>query len=794
MLGALSRSDTTNVELDHYQRASEHVLSQGGSEEEGMVAAAKALHTTENAAREARTARAMEAAALNDLCDEIRGEINRRSRVSLPRRSSDSLDGGEDKGGEGEPPLAEAKPAHEEQGTPDKTVRFQNRLGSSPMPTIESERGSAGESTPGSLMDSRGSAGRQVQVLDQVQEQAGAPGSLAFTVEESSRREAEAGTAAAEQPAADGDGDDEDRHSSNGSWQRSTSGFLPAFLRPSKLEAKKKNQDRFKLAVALNKKGDAQEAIQRAVLQNDAAKQPYIKSLSVLSLRLGLGSGTADPEQDRALRLALGYIMDARAGRSLRMERLDGWPYRLYVLSTLPPFVMFARLMAVAYCVIAFFECPAGEPANSTMLSVEAGMLLYWVALAAMTLYHTIDFGQRWAEFRNGEYRDGEGGLLRLSDLNKNFLAVVVLLLILDWLMACTLPQPVRVLRLFRPFLMLYAHRDTMSMFRTFVSTLPDALDLVWFLLAYIGVFSLLGVLAFREWEQATSASGGFSDTLSAVQTLWIFVCTNDNYPAIFEELSLWKKSEEYTTLEGKEELRINPKRVAILAYFVFNLMISIFFILAVVIALFYEAYKKQRKKQALRNRIRERQCLIAAFNMLDADQSHSISFAEFATFYQLLTVGTGTNQDEMVKQFRLIDQDGSGQIDVIEFFKLIDVLHFHYAKPTRLHLHSSFAIRRFCALTVTHPYFEPTKSLLTWMNVLVLVIALAMECPPETQMGLEMVCLAFLGLYLTDLTMQILGRCRYVRRVPSQRAKAGRAGALWCSAGNAPPPPPSFP
>ena len=70
------------------------------------------------------------------------------------------------------------------------------------------------------------------------------------------------------------------------------------------------------MAVALNKKGDAQEAIQRAVLQNDAAKQPYIKSLSVLSLRLGLGSGTADPEQDRALRLALGYIMDARAGRS----------------------------------------------------------------------------------------------------------------------------------------------------------------------------------------------------------------------------------------------------------------------------------------------------------------------------------------------------------------------------------------------------------------------------------------------------------------------------------------------
>ena len=50
----------------------------------------------------------------------------------------------------------------------------------------------------------------------------------------------------------------------------------------------------------------------------------------------------------------------------------------------------------------------------------------------------------------------------------------------------------------------------------------------------------------------------------------------------------------------------------------------------------------------------------------------------------RLLTHETGTNQDEMIVQFRLIDEDGSGQIDVIEFFKLIDVLHFHYDGPAR--------------------------------------------------------------------------------------------------------------
>ena len=40
---------------------------------------------------------------------------------------------------------------------------------------------------------------------------------------------------------------------------------------------------------------------------------------------------------------------------------------------------------------------------------------------------------------------------------------------------------------------------------------------------------------------------------------------------------------------------------------------------------------------------------------------------------------GKQATEEEMITQFRMIDDDNSGQIDVIEFFRLIDVLHFRY-------------------------------------------------------------------------------------------------------------------
>ena len=186
-------------------------------------------------------------------------------------------------------------------------------------------------------------------------------------------------------------------------------------------------------------------------------------------------------------------------------------------------------------------------------------------------------------------------------------------LLLLDWLLALTLARPVRVLRLFRPALVFFTSRSTRAMFMTFVATLSAAFGLLWFIVVYILAFGLLGVLAFREWDgfdALASLQLGFTSSLAAFQTLWVYVCSNENYPRIVYALDAWSSAEAVQLPHGGATL--HPSRAALFAFFVFHMVVSLFFVLAVVVALFYESYKRHRKAQALRNRIRERQCLLA--------------------------------------------------------------------------------------------------------------------------------------------------------------------------------------
>ena len=111
------------------------------------------------------------------------------------------------------------------------------------------------------------------------------------------------------------------------------------------------------------------------------------------------------------------------------------------------------------------------------------------------------------------------------------------------------------------------------------------AFGLLWFIVVYILAFGLLGVLAFREWDgfdALASLQLGFTSSLAAFQTLWVYVCSNENYPRIVYALDAWSSAEAVQLPHGGATL--HPSRAALFAFFVFHMVVSLFFVLAVVV------------------------------------------------------------------------------------------------------------------------------------------------------------------------------------------------------------------
>ena len=122
---------------------------------------------------------------------------------------------------------------------------------------------------------------------------------------------------------------------------------------------RRRAKERLRVAVELHKSPLPGDEIRRAVFfQEGKGKEGRAagrgiaarSTQSILRMRLSRNA------ENRELRLALGYIVDARAGRPLRLTRLDGLPYQLYVLSTLPAYDFAFTLLVLLYVALSYFE------------------------------------------------------------------------------------------------------------------------------------------------------------------------------------------------------------------------------------------------------------------------------------------------------------------------------------------------------------------------------------------------------------------------------------------------------
>ena len=125
---------------------------------------------------------------------------------------------------------------------------------------------------------------------------------------------------------------------------------------------RRRAKERLRVAVELHKSPLPGDEIRRAVFQKEGKAAGHgiaaRSTQSILRMRLSRNA------ESRELRLALGYIVDARAGRPLRLTRLDGLPYQLYVLSTLPAYDFAFTLLVLLYVALSrtLRLCTDGAP------------------------------------------------------------------------------------------------------------------------------------------------------------------------------------------------------------------------------------------------------------------------------------------------------------------------------------------------------------------------------------------------------------------------------------------------
>uniref|UniRef100_A0A7S3GLY2 EF-hand domain-containing protein n=1 Tax=Palpitomonas bilix TaxID=652834 RepID=A0A7S3GLY2_9EUKA len=188
-----------------------------------------------------------------------------------------------------------------------------------------------------------------------------------------------------------------------------------------------------------------------------------------------------------------------------------------------------------------------------------------------------------------------------------------------------------------------------------FFRTLPSIFNALFSLIILLLVFGLFGIMMFGELPPYTTSCEfcSFNTTTSSLLGLYVLI-TTENYPEIMNAAFAYSP-------------------VFSVFFFMVFLVIGLYFLLNVVIASFIDAYRTERKKQVLKLRIRERKSLLAAFQVLDSDNK---GFISQETFSSLMKEVLPKAEPAIVNMlFELMDADGNNQIDVFEFFEMLDTL-----------------------------------------------------------------------------------------------------------------------
>lgn len=448
--------------------------------------------------------------------------------------------------------------------------------------------------------------------------------------------------------------------------------------------------------------------------------------LSIPALRAGLSA------EQRMERAAL-FVCDAqnqRYAHGLGVAYQDSRvKFRLLQMrdSKLYSFVMY--MVIVLYCILGAMALPpehrpGGRAPNRWPHDTQLALNVLNVACAALVLADSLLRAYVWGALTG-----------TLTDASSIFPIALNCLLLADTLVAVIdnhrgwpVVRACRALLLFRSHIL-------KTLMITLLATVPAALLIGVFIFTLMLLYS---ILAIQFYAGAYSGPDNFDRIGAALRTFFVLLYT-DNYPSVVNSAA-------------------NRHGYFAWLFFMSFLVAGTIVSFNVVLSIMVPLYKENHTKTAVAAKILERKALTAAFGLLE-DGTGVVTRMQWRRLVPLVEHGISAKRIEML--FDLADQDGSGEINIVEFFEIVTTLS-HPAELEKLDpvTHVFFIpqwLQERAKQVITNRYVRRAIAMLLVANTIVFCLYGTVS---DTR-GLTRAWRVFLGIFSAEVCLKIMAAPR---------------------------------
>jgi len=186
--------------------------------------------------------------------------------------------------------------------------------------------------------------------------------------------------------------------------------------------------------------------------------------------------------------------------------------------------------------------------------------------------------------------------------------------------------------------------------------------------LSFILIAAVTGLLLFRGLVNEEATVNNFENFVNSLITSYVFISTGENYNDIV--YPAYEKSAPY-----------------LLWFFIFT-VVGMLFIIGIVIEAFADAFGELQNEDLKNTYLFSRTGAVAAFCLLDLDESMSLSGGEMAGFLEALArhFELELKQYQMIEIFHKVDKDFDGVVTIFEFVHGVEEVLDH-VETTKLQL-----------------------------------------------------------------------------------------------------------
>lgn len=328
-------------------------------------------------------------------------------------------------------------------------------------------------------------------------------------------------------------------------------------------------------------------------------------------------------------------LVDDAINQRKESHLMDRKSLRIYKIYVMPWVSWLLHLVVTLHMALAFVEKPASYhwPTAATSV-VEVLFLGFYVAI----------FVVKWRIL---------AAKRRLYSDKKNLVTLVAIgLTLLDILIAIPFEvsgiRYVRWSRPLRPVFLLFANKAARTSIRDIRKTIPHVLDVLLLVFFLIVFYDLLCVILFFGTEQGRLY---FNDPIDGFLSLYVLITTS-NFPDVM--MPSYTENRLYALV------------------FVSFLVVGLIFLMNFVLAAVYSNYRGHLKTEVQERLVIQAKLLNRAFRLVSEDKK-TIDGNDWLKFFRILRPQYPDAKINLL--FQIIDEDGDGAIDAVEFGRVVDLL-----------------------------------------------------------------------------------------------------------------------